>query len=179
MKALSPWLALPAALLALTACTPAERGEPGAVTVEEAWARPTPPGTTLSAAYLVLRNRGVRDVRLVDAASPDAKAVELHEMVREGDMMRMRRLATGITVPGQGAVRLAPGGMHLMLIGLRRPLVPGDSLAVHLRFADGDAVSVQVPVGPIGGLPPMGRAGGHGMGAGRAQPPPMPHGLGH
>ena len=70
--------------------------------------------------------------------------------------MRMRPLPAGLTVPPGGAAALAPGGRHVMLIGLRRPLGAGTIVPLTLHFAGGLTVDMEAPVRPAGGgAPPL------------------------
>jgi copper(I)-binding protein len=122
------------------------------VTVEQPWSRAAPAGAT-GAGYMVLRNAGVEPDRLLGAETPAARRVELHTMMRDGDVMRMRH-ADAIAVPPGGAVALAPGGLHLMLIGLTRPLRVGERVPVTLRFERAGAVPVELVVESAGARGP-------------------------
>lgn len=102
-------------------------------------------GTT-SAIYFVLKNRGGEADRLVAVRTEVASAVELHLSAIEDGVMRMRQVET-IEVPARGEVRLAPGGYHLMLIGLRRELQDGDRFPVTLEFERAGSRVVEVEVG--------------------------------
>ncbi len=123
------------------------------------YVRAVPPGQDQTAAYLVLRNSAEHQAALVAASSPAAHTTELHTTVKENGMMKMRPV-TRIEIPAGGEVRLAPGGPHIMLIGLKEPLTEGKSVTLNLRFEDGTTRSVQAPVRAV--MPGM-----NGM--------PMPH----
>jgi copper(I)-binding protein len=133
-------LRLPAALLLMA---------PGAfaaapVTITAAWARATPPGVSTAAVYCTVRNDGDAD-RLLGASSPAARQVTLHAEEEEHGMQHMRQLA-GIEVPAHGSVELAPGRMHLMLVGIAAPLAAGATINVTLRFEKAGEVTIDVPV---------------------------------
>lgn len=102
-------------------------------------------GTT-SAAYFVLRNRGGEADRLVAARTEVAGTVELHRSAIEDGVMRMRQVES-IEVPARGEVSLAPGGYHLMLIGLTRELKDGDRFTITLDFERSGERVVEVEVG--------------------------------
>ena len=102
------------------------------------------------AAFLTLTNTGSTPDQLVGAASPAAGRVELHQMIRDGEVMRMRELAGGIALPPGQAVVLRPGGLHVMLLGLTQPLEQGQALPLTLRFAQAGEVTVQLAVQPAG-----------------------------
>jgi copper(I)-binding protein len=108
----------------------------GALRIDHPYATPTPPGARTGAVYLRgIRNTGDAPDRLVGAATPAARAVEIHRSeVDAMQVMRMREV-DGIAVPARGEVRLRHGGEHhLMLIDLARPLKVGDRFPLTLRF---------------------------------------------
>lgn len=124
--------------------------------ISEAWIRATPPGARTAAAYLTMTSIGTAD-RLVGATTPAAAAVEIHTHVTEGGLQRMTRL-TDLTLPAGVAVRLEPGGLHLMLIDVARPLEPGTNVPLSLRFATAGAVELEIPVVDARGGPPASSA---------------------
>ena len=103
-----------------------------------------------SAAYLLLRNRGVSVHRLVGAETDAAERVEIHESRVVDDVMRMNEI-DGVDVPPGGTVELRPGGIHLMLLGLTRALVDGEEIYLTLRFEPLGELSVSVPIQLSGG----------------------------
>lgn len=115
------------------------------VTMRDAWIRAMPPNAKTSAAYLIIENRGGTDDELLGATVDGVAVVELHEMVHEGHAMAMRP-RTGIAVPAGGTVALKPGGLHLMLIDIGRPLVAGESRKGRLRFREGQVFAVEFNV---------------------------------
>ena len=128
-------LALALALLTLTACNQggiAGSGEPATVRVEGAICRPTPVGRQMTGCYLTLTTTTAD--RLVTVSSPDANLVQIHESRIESGMMMMGELREGLPLPAGEAVALAPGGNHLMLMGVAEPLVAGDTVALTLTF---------------------------------------------
>jgi len=112
--------------------------------VAGAWIRATPPGARTAAAYLTLAGSGTAD-RLLGAATPAARAVEIHASVVENGVARMERLPE-LAVPAGATVLLEPGAVHLMLIDLAAPLAPGAKVELSLRFATAGTVEVEVPV---------------------------------
>lgn len=119
--------------------------QPPAPRVEGAWARTTVPGQAVGGGFLTITGGAAPD-RLVGAsATAVARAVELHMMAMEGDVMRMREVP-GIDIPAGGTVELKPGGLHLMFVGLARPLAAGTRFPLTLRFEKAGAVQVDVPV---------------------------------
>lgn len=116
------------------------------VTVSDAWAAATMPGAQVGAAYLSLANTGTSAVTLVSVTSPASASVEIHTMSMDGGVMRMRPVSGGVTIPPGETVALTPGGMHLMLMGLRQPLTDGSTITLNLTFKGASAQSVQLPV---------------------------------
>lgn len=124
----------------------------GDLVLSNAWARATPPGATTGAAYVTIENRGSADDRLVAAASPAASMVMVHETIEEDGVAKMRE-AEG-KVPRGELLEMAPGGTHIMLMGLTSPLKEGDSLDLTLTFEKAGAVDVRALIAPIGAAAP-------------------------
>ncbi len=116
----------------------------GTLTIGHPHARPTAPSQPTGGGYLTVVNNGVAD-RLLSATSPVAESVQLHSMRMEGDVMRMRKV-DAIELPPGKTVELRPGGLHLMLVGLRTPLAPGETFPMTLRFEKAGEVKVDVKV---------------------------------
>ena len=127
------------------------------VTVENPWARPTPPQAKLAAGYLTVLNAGGAD-RLLGASSPAAARVEMHVTQKDGEIFRMREV-TGFDVPARGRLELKPAGAHLMFVEVRRPFREGEKVPVVLRFERAGEVKIELAVGP--GAPQAGHGGHH------------------
>lgn len=132
-----------AALLVATA-TQAQAVKAGAIQIDRAFARATAPGQPAGGAYLRLDNRGPAD-RLLAASADVSQRVEMHEMKMEGDVMRMRQVEA-IELPSNKVVELKPGGLHIMLIGLKAPLKAGERFPMTLRFEKAGEVKLDVAV---------------------------------
>jgi copper(I)-binding protein len=117
----------------------------GTIKVLQPWSRATTAGQTVGGGYLVLSNEGGGADRLVSASTPAAERVELHSMALEGDVMRMRQV-NAIDVPAGGKVELKPGGLHLMLTGLKAPLKAGTTVPVTLNFEKSGPTKVELEV---------------------------------
>jgi len=118
------------------------------VEIDHAWARATVPGASNGAAFMTLTARGEGD-QLVGASSPVADRVDVHSSVMNNGVMEMRPVDVIDVVPGKPA-RLAPGGLHLMLMGLKRPLVEGSTFPVTMNFRKSGAITVNVKVAGMG-----------------------------
>ena len=132
----------------------AHQFEVGSITIGHPWTRATPPSATVGAGYASFTNRGKTADRLIGATSPVAAKVELHSMTMDGGIMKMRPLPDGIEIPAGGTASLAPGGNHLMLIGLKAPLVKGTMVPLKLQFAKAGTVKVELKVEAVGASEP-------------------------
>jgi copper(I)-binding protein len=124
------------------------------VSAERPWTRATPAGAKVGAGFMVLRNAGAAD-RVVGASSPVAGRVEMHVTVREGDVMKMREVK-GFDIPASGSFELKPGGAHLMLMELRRPIKKGDKVPVTLKLEKGGELKVELTAEEAGARAPAG-----------------------
>lgn len=149
------WKALQLVALAFVVAECASIGvaRAGAISVEDAWARRAPMMSNAGhsemagngAVYAVIKNSGTTPDALVSATSNVAGKVELHEAKNGGGIMAMRPVDK-IDVPAGGEVQLKPGGYHVMLLGLRRDLKPGDTIPVTLNFQTAGTVTVEATV---------------------------------
>jgi len=118
--------------------------EKGELQIRHPWARATPPGVENGAVYCKIQNHGGAD-RLVDARSSAARTVEIHASVAQNGVVEMRRI-DALPLDTGASVELAPGGTHVMLVGLAAPLVAGAKIELTLVFATAGVVTVEVPV---------------------------------
>jgi copper(I)-binding protein len=132
-------------------------GQTGQLEIKAPWARSTPGHAENGAAYLTIVSPTAD--RLTAASSPVAKTVELHTMSMEGGVMKMRPLAA-IDIPAGRTVTLSPGGMHIMLLGLTRPLREGQSFPLTLSFDNAGPRQVTVAIEKVGAKGPGGQATG-------------------
>jgi len=137
-----------------------------AVQVQDAWARATVANQSATGAFMKLTAPAA--TRLVEARSPIAGVVEVHEMKLEGDVMRMRAVSA-LPLPAGQTVELKPGGYHVMLMDLKAPVKAGDSVPLTLVFegADGKRQTQEVKataraMAVTPAAPAAGAAGGHG-----------------
>jgi copper(I)-binding protein len=117
------------------------------VELSRAWARATAPGQEVGAAYMELKS--ATSLTLVKVESPAAESVEIHKMSMKNGVMEMRMLQT-LELPASKAVKLEPGGFHLMLFALKNPLRIGETVPMALSFKDRDGkvstMKVELPV---------------------------------
>lgn len=113
---------------------PCAEAAPDAVSVIDAWVREQATLGAVTSAYFVVCNRTAKDATLVGAASDLAAAVEIHETARDATGVVSMRRAPALTVAPGAALRLAPGGRHVMLLGLKRPAPAGGVASITLQF---------------------------------------------
>jgi copper(I)-binding protein len=113
------------------------------VQIKDAWARSSVQGQMATGAFMSLTSS--EGARLVGASSPVAGVVEIHEMSMEDNVMKMRPI-NGLDLPPGRSVELKPGGYHVMLMDLKRPLKAGERVPVELRFEMRDKRLVTQPV---------------------------------
>lgn len=110
--------------------------------------RALPPGQPTAAAYVTLHNPSGSAVVLTGGSTPAAALVEIHQSSQEDGMWRMRKLG-GLEIPAGGSVSMTPGGVHLMLFDLGKPLREGDSIPLQLEFDTGETLDVVIEVKAI------------------------------
>lgn len=117
----------------------------GQFTASAAYARAVAPGQPNSAVFLQLQNKDSKAHALVSATSDVAAAVELHNHVNEGGVMKMRKVEK-IDLPAGQTVALKPGSFHIMLIGLKKTLKVSDTVELTLGFEDSTSLKLSAPV---------------------------------
>jgi len=106
----------------------------------------------VAALYLTIGNGGTEDDTLVAVQTVSAGRAEIHDQMRDGDMVHMRP-REHVVVPADDVVAFAPGGLHVMLMELTEPVAEGDTIVVDFRFAGGGTLTARVPVVSYGDLP--------------------------
>jgi copper(I)-binding protein len=140
-----------AALTALLSSSPAAAHD---ISVKQAWSRATPKGAKVAGGYLAIENRGIQPDRLLSASSSAAAKVEIHQMALQDGIMTMRVLDNGLVIPPDATVTLAPGGDHMMFVGLNAPFEEGQRVAVSLNFERAGKIDTHFDVGSIGAKGP-------------------------
>jgi periplasmic copper chaperone A len=140
------------------------QGTTPSVSVGQPYARATPAGAATGAVYMTLVNKAKTADRLTAASSDIADRLQIHEMAVVNGVMQMRQLENGLPIPAGGSVVLKPGGFHVMLIGLKKPLTAGDTFPLTLTFEKAGNISVNVPVQAMDAAPDKKGSGMGGMG---------------
>jgi copper(I)-binding protein len=140
MTMLTKALALTALLVTTSACA-----DQRAMQVTDAWSRATPPGLSVGVAYLVIRNRTGQDDVLLSAATSSAATVEVHATTVANGITSMQR-QTSVPIAAGAEIKMQPGGLHFMLMGLNKALVAGERVPLTLRFAKAGTIDIEVAV---------------------------------
>ena len=144
-----------AAVFLIGGMAAAETYSAGGLQIVGPWARATPKGSTVSAGYLTITNKGQEADRLIGGSVAPASRFEVHTTVTEKGVARMRQVTSLEIKPGE-TVELKPGGMHVMFMGLKQPLTSGQTLKGTLVFEKAGTVAIEFTVQGVGAP-----AGGH------------------
>lgn len=127
------------------------------VEIKDPWVRATVAQQKATGAFMQLTAKA--DSKLVEARSPVAGVVEIHEMAMDNNVMKMRQVP-GLALPAGKAVELKPGGYHVMLMDLKAQVKEGDVVPVTLVFEGKDgkreSVEIKAPAKPLANMPGMG-----------------------
>lgn len=118
----------------------------GNIHVDHAHARPTVTGQSSGAAYISIENKGGSADKLLTVSSPVAKSAEVHSMVMDGNIMRMREVSQLDLAPAARVEMNAGDGYHIMLVGLKKALVPGEKVPLTLRFEKAGMLDIEAIV---------------------------------
>lgn len=135
---------LKALILATLALSPLAQAKMD-IMAHHAYARATPPNAATSAVFAEIMNRGENARYIVSASTDAAGKVELHDVLKEGDVMKMRQVER-IEIPAKGSVELKPGSLHIMLFDLKKTLVEGEEIDVQITFANGQKQTFTAPI---------------------------------
>ncbi len=134
----------------------------GSIKITQPWARATPKGASSAAAYLTVTNTGTTSDRLSCASSDVSGQCQIHSMVMDNGVMKMRPIEGGLEIKPGETVTLKPGGNHVMLMDLKQPLEAGKTAAATLQLEKAGTVKVEFPIVAIGAPAPGGSSSGGG-----------------
>jgi copper(I)-binding protein len=146
----------PILAILLAAPVRAEDVKAGDLVISQAWSRATPSGAKTGGGFLTIENKGTAPDKLIGASADFAGKIEVHEMTTSNGVMRMRPVEGGLTIDPGKTVKLAPAGLHLMMMDLKKPLKQGDKLPVTLQFEKAGKVTVTLDVQAVGAPAPGG-----------------------
>ncbi|WP_226627990.1 copper chaperone PCu(A)C [Alloyangia pacifica] len=134
--------------------------EIGALRIAKPFSRASLPNQPVGGGFFTVTNAGPEDDRLIAASTSPERAdhMEIHEMAMDGQVMKMRELPDGLPIPAGETVELKPGGYHLMLMGLKQPLVMGEQVTITLIFEKAGTIEVPLAIGA-----PNAKGAGHGQ----------------
>lgn len=115
------------------------------IMLHQPYARATPPAAVNSAVFGEIMNHSEIEQYIVAASSNAAQKTELHDVVKHGDMMKMRQVSE-LVIPAHSTLVLAPGSFHIMLLDLKKPLQEGEHIEVELTFKNGEKQKMTIPV---------------------------------
>lgn len=116
------------------------------ISLSDAYIREMPPNAPVAGGYVTIANGGAQDDRLISASSPLAGRVQIHEMTMKGDVMKMRTLPDGLTIPAGATVAMTPGGYHLMFLQVPVPFAEGQTVPTTLIFQNAGRVELPFKV---------------------------------
>ena len=122
----------------------------GSIEVGKPWSRATPKGATVAGAYMTITNKGSAPDRLVGGSTSAASRFEVHSMVMEQGVAKMRPVEGGLEIKPGETVELKPGSFHVMLTGLTQPLEKGQKVKATLQFEKAGKVDVEYSVEAAG-----------------------------
>lgn len=139
-------------LLAVGAAAPASahQAKVGDLVLNHPWCKASPMGAEYGAGYLEITNKGAAADKLVGGSTDVAEKIEIHEMTMEEGVMKMREVAGGLEIPAGATVKLAPGGYHIMFMGLKNPLEVGKYVKAKLKFEKAGEVEIELVTEPMG-----------------------------
>src|SRR5262249_16642478 len=150
--------------LALGGTAAAEEYSVGTIQIGNPWTRATPKGATVAGAYMTISNKGSAPDRLVGGSTPVAGKFEVHSMVMEQGVAKMRPVEGGLEIKPGETVELKPRSFHVMLMGLKQPLEKGQKVKATLQFDKAGKVDIEYAVEAVGATSPgmgMGMGGHH------------------
>ncbi|MFL6798422.1 MAG: copper chaperone PCu(A)C [Xanthobacteraceae bacterium] len=127
----------------------------GSLQIGNPWARATPKGANVAAGYLKLTNKGTTADRFIGGSSSVAERFEIHTMVMEQGVAKMRPVAGGLEIKPGDTVELKPGSLHVMFVGLKQPLAKGEKVKATLQFEKAGSIEVEYTVEAIGAAMPV------------------------
>ena len=125
----------------------------GSLKIGHPWARETASMARAGGAFMNIENTGDSADKLLGATSPMAGRVEVHTVIREGDVMRMREVPVLDLAP-KSRTELKPGGYHIMLMDLKAPLKVGDRFPMTLTFDKAGSITIDIVVEKMSGPAP-------------------------
>lgn len=143
------------------------------IVIDAPYARSSSPSAQVGAAFMVIKNTGDEDDRLISASTEAARRVELHTHVMTDGIAKMMEVPEGFVIPANGETLLERGGYHVMMMGLTAPFVQDETITINLTFEKAGVVALEVPIDSqrMGGGMDMGNMNHGGMNMGNGAQP--------
>ena len=125
----------------------------GSLEIADPWSRATPKGSSVAAGYMTIKNTGSMPDRLISGSSDVGSGFQMHEMKMENGVAKMRPIKGGLEIKPGDTLEFKPGALHVMFVGLKKPLAAGDRVNATLVFEKAGTVSVEYEVRAMGGEP--------------------------
>ncbi len=125
----------------------------GSIDIAEPWSRATPKGASVAAGYMKITNAGTAADRLISGSSEIAPTFEVHEMSMQNGVAKMRPVKGGLEIKPGETVELKPGSLHVMFVGLKKPLMAGDHVKATLVFEKAGKIDLEYDVRAMGAAP--------------------------
>ena len=122
----------------------------GAIQIGNPWARATPKGAEVAGAYMTISNKGTTPDRLIGGSTPVAGRFEVHRMLMEKGVMKMRPVEGGLEIKAGQTVEFKPESYHVMLFGLKQPLAKDQRVKATLEFEKAGKVDIEYSVAAMG-----------------------------
>ncbi|MAO68202.1 MULTISPECIES: copper chaperone PCu(A)C [Idiomarina] len=132
-------------IIAAVACCLPVLAFADSLTVTDAWARASIPGTENGAAYATFKNSGNETVKITHISSDVSRVAEIHRHVMSGDVMKMEAVESLSLDPNE-VIKFQPGGYHFMLFGLNAPLKAEERFSLTLNFESGSSQEIEILV---------------------------------
>lgn len=118
----------------------------GSLKIDHPWSRAMPANSPTAAVFMSINNLGKQDDKLLSASSPQAGKVELHTHLHDNGVMRMREVSGGVALPAASNTKLVPGGLHIMLMDVKKQAKAGEKFPLELNFEKAGKVQVEIKV---------------------------------
>jgi len=126
----------------------------GTIAIGHPWTRATPKGAAVAGGYMTISNKGTTSDRLVGGSAAIASQLQVHSMVMEQGVAKMRPVEGGLEIKPGETVELKPGSLHIMLLGLKQPIEKGQKVKATLEFANAGKVDIEYEVEAVGAASP-------------------------
>jgi copper(I)-binding protein len=134
--------------------TRAEDFSIGTIAIGHPWTRATPKGAQVAGGYMTISNKGTMPDRLIGGSAAVASQFQVHSMVMEQGVAKMRPVEGGLEIKPGETVELKPGSFHIMLTGLKQPIEKGQKVKATLEFANAGKVDIEYTVEAVGAASP-------------------------